>query len=96
MPPLTFPVETIKPFVFLNVSNATFLITQSLCAVISEEWKDYKDDSENFLSFIERKSEIQRILYLLGFLLNLPAKLLNEFFSSRSDISWEVDGINAL
>ena len=40
MTALTFPVETIKPFVFLNVSNATFLITQSLCAVISEGWKD--------------------------------------------------------
>ena len=43
MPILTFPVETIKPFVFLNVSNATFLITQSLCAVISEGWKDYTE-----------------------------------------------------
>ena len=52
MAALTFPVETIKPFVFLNVSNATFLITQSLCAVISEGWKDYKNDSENFLNLI--------------------------------------------
>ena len=93
MPILTFPVETIKPFVFLNVSNATFLITQSLCAVISEGWKDYKVDSENFQCFIERKSEFRRIPCLLGF---LPAKLLNEFFSSGGDVSWEVDGINAL
>ena len=71
---LTFPVETIKPFVFLNVSNATFLITQSLCAVISEGWKDYKDDSENSLCFIESKSEIRRILYLLGFLVKITCK----------------------
>ena len=32
----TFPVEAIKPLVLLNVPNATFLITQPLCAVISE------------------------------------------------------------
>ena len=67
---VTFPVETIKPFVFLNVSNATFLITQSLCAVISEKLKDYTGDSENVLCFMKRKSEILRILYLLGFLVN--------------------------
>ena len=31
-----------------------------------------------------------------GTFTELPAKLLNEFLSSGGDVSWEVDGINAL
>ena len=96
MPLLTFPVEAIKPFVFLNVSNATFLITQSLCAVISEGRKDYKVDSENFLRFYWTQIRDSENFVFAGTFSELPAQFLNEFFSSGGDVSWEVNGINAL
>ena len=77
---VTFPVETIKPFVFLNVPNTSFLITQSLCAVISEGRERYKDishtDSHSHLQSFLMSSLALAVMFLGKSMASMPFRII--------------------